>query len=124
MLTYVTKIQEYGKKAPGATTFEYTGFGGPMFANLLTVVKLEQRRSASTSCPYDTLNTAIRGFTGPMMIQVGPIDCGKTPILGLDIFVAVCANEMGIQQYTGGKWVSIADGLNGKPIDVADAKVG
>ncbi len=41
-----------------------------------------------------------------MMIQVGPIACGTTPIIGLNIFAAVCANEMGIQQYTGGKWVS------------------
>jgi branched-chain amino acid transport system substrate-binding protein len=122
MQTYVTKIQEYGKKAPGATTLEYTGFGGPMFANLLTVVKLSNEIGVD-KLSYDTLNTAVRGFTGPMMLQVGPIACGKTTIIGLQIFVAVCANEMGVQQYTGGKWVSVADGLNGKQINVADAKV-
>lgn len=123
MQTYVTKIQEYGKKAPGATTLEYTGFGGPMFANLLTVVQLSNKIGVD-KLSYDTLNTATRGFTGPMMLQVGPLNCGKTTILGLPIFVSVCANQMGIQQYTGGKWVSVADGLNGKPINVADAKVG
>jgi len=123
MLTYVTKIKEYGKKAPGATTLEYTGFGGPMFANLLTVAKLSNEIGVD-NLSFDTLNTATRGFVGPMMIQVGPIACGTTPIIGLNIFAAVCANEMGIQQYTGGKWVSVADGLNGKPISVAEAKVG
>jgi branched-chain amino acid transport system substrate-binding protein len=123
MLTYVTKIQQYGKKAPGASTLEYTGFGGPMFANLLTAVKLSNEIGVD-KLSYATLNTALRGFAGPMMIQVGPIACGKTTIIGLPIFVSVCSNEMGIEQYTGGKWVSIADGLNGKPINVADAKVG
>ncbi len=29
MQTYVTKVQQYGVKAPGAKTLEYTGFGGP-----------------------------------------------------------------------------------------------
>ena len=43
MHTYVTKVQQYGVKAPGAKTLEYTGFAGPMFANLLTVVKFVQR---------------------------------------------------------------------------------
>jgi branched-chain amino acid transport system substrate-binding protein len=47
------------------------------------------------------------------MLQVGALKCNVPP------FVSVCGVEMGIQQYKGGKWTSIADGHNGKPIDVS-----
>ncbi len=43
---------------------------------------------------------------------VGPMACGKNPI-----FPSLCGIQMGIQQYKDQKWVSIADGFNGKPID-------
>jgi branched-chain amino acid transport system substrate-binding protein len=61
---------------------------------------------------YETLDEQIRTFTGPMMLQVGPIECGLAP------FVASCGHQMGIQQYIDGEWVSIRNGLNGDPIDV------
>ena len=47
-----------------------------------------------------------------MMLQVGPLKCG------IGTFPAACGHQMGIRQYEDGEWVSIADGLNGKPIDV------
>jgi hypothetical protein len=31
----------------------------------------------------------------------------------------VCGVEIGIQQYKDGKWISVADGHNGKPIDTS-----
>lgn len=117
MDTYVRKVQEYGKPAPGASTLEYTGFAGPSFANVMTLAKLINQVGAD-SLDYETLNTAIRTFTGPMMLQVGPLNCGKQIIGGLSIFVSVCASQMGIQQFKDGEWLSIADGLNGKAIDV------
>lgn len=121
MKTYVTKVKQYGVKAPNATTLEYTGFGGPLFANLMTLTKLVNQMG------YDKVSTesilsAIKGFKGPMMIQVGPLNCdGSTSIAGQAIFKAVCSTQMGLQQYKGGKWTSIADGLNGKPVDAAKA---
>jgi len=56
-----------------------------------------------------------------MMLQVGPLNCGKQVILGVP-FPSVCGAQMGIQQFKGGKWISIADGLNGKPIDATAVK--
>ena len=117
MQTYITKIQEYGKPAPGATTLEYTGFAGPEFANLLTFAKFANELGPD-ALDQASIDGKIRGFKGPMMIQVGPLDCGKQVILQLPIFVAVCGGQMGVQQFKGGEWTSIADGLNGKPIDV------
>jgi branched-chain amino acid transport system substrate-binding protein len=119
ILTYVTKVQQYGVKAPGAKTLEYTGFAGPLFSNLLTVVKLVNKIGADRLTPVAML-AAIKGFKGPMMLQVGPLDCGNLKVVGV-AFPAVCPGEMGIVQYKDGKWISIADGLNGKPIDASKA---
>lgn len=116
MQTYITKVQQYGKPAPGATTLEYTGFAGPSFANLMTATKFINALGADKA-DYAGLNDKIRSFTGPMMIQAGPLSCGKQTILGLPIFVSVCGAQMGIQQFKSGEWISIADGLNGKAID-------
>jgi branched-chain amino acid transport system substrate-binding protein len=111
MLTYVTKVLEYGEPVAGSSEIEYTGFAGPTFANVLTAVKFFNAVGVD-SLAYDVLNLQIRAFTGPMMLQVGPIQCGLPP------FVATCGHQMGIQQYIDGAWVSIRNGLNGDPIDV------
>ncbi len=116
METYIAKVQEYGKPAPGSTTLEYTGFAGPSFANMMTLTKLINGLGAD-KLDFASVDAAIRGFTGPMMIQAGPLACGKQVILGLPIFVSVCGAQMGIQQYKDGEWLSVADALNGKPID-------
>ncbi len=119
MQTYVTKVQQYGVKAPGARSLEYTGFAGPLFSNLLTVVKLVNGFGADRLSP-DTMLSAIKAFKGPMMLQVGPLDCGNVTVVGV-AFPAVCASQMGIRQYKDGEWISIADGLSGKPIDSSKA---
>jgi branched-chain amino acid transport system substrate-binding protein len=111
MLTYVTKVQEYGEPVAGASEIEYTGFAGPMFANVLTAVKFINAVGVD-NLGFEALDEQIRTFTGPMMLQVGPIQCGLPP------FVASCGHQMGIQQYIDGEWVSIRNGLNGDPIDV------
>ncbi len=117
METYIAKVQQYGTPAPGATTLEYTGFAGPSFANLMTATKFINELGADKA-DFAGLDAKIRTFTGPMMIQAGPLNCGKQTILGLaDFFKSVCGAFMGIQQFKGGEWISIADGLNGKPID-------
>jgi branched-chain amino acid transport system substrate-binding protein len=112
MNTYLAKVKQYGKPAPGAKTLEYSGFGGPMFGNVLTAVKFINELGADNATA-PSLDAKIRGFKGPMMLQVGPLKCNVPP------YVSVCGVQMGIQQYKSGKWISIADGHNGKPIDVS-----
>lgn len=112
LLTYVTKVHEYGEPIGGADVIEYTGFAGPTFYNVMTAVQL-MNELGPDNLSYDSLNLAMRGFSGPMMGQVGPIQCGLD-----EVFKSVCAHQMGIQQYVDGAWVSTADGLNGEPIDV------
>jgi branched-chain amino acid transport system substrate-binding protein len=122
MQTYIDKVHQYGVPAPGAKTLEYTGFGGPTFANVLTLVKFANSIGyARVTTP--TLLGAIHAFKGPMMLQVGPIDCGKVTVAGQKLFISLCASQMGILLYKDLKWTEIAGGLNGNPIDASKAKV-
>jgi branched-chain amino acid transport system substrate-binding protein len=111
MNTYLAKVHQYGKPAPGATTLEYSGFAGPMFGNVLTAVKFINELGAGPATVH-AIDAKIRGFKGPMMLQVGALKCNVPP------YVSVCGVEMGIQQYKDGRWISIADGHNNKPIVV------
>jgi branched-chain amino acid transport system substrate-binding protein len=113
LATYIAKVFEYGEPSSGASEIEYTGFAGPTFYNVMTAVKLLNGLGDDLS--FEAVDAALRGFTGPMMGQAGPIECGLPP------FVASCGHQMGIQQYIDGGWVSIADGLNGEPVDVTPA---
>lgn len=117
METYIAKINQYGKVLPGATSVEYTGFAGPSFANLLTAAKF-MNELGFDKLDVASIDAKVRGFTGPMMIQAGPLACGQQVVLGLPIFKALCASQIGVQQYKGGEWISIADALNGKAIDI------
>ncbi len=112
MNTYLAKVHQYGKPAPGAKTLEYSGFAGPMFGNVLTGIKFINELGAANAT-VAALDAKIRSFKGPAMLQVGPLKCGVQP------YVSVCGVEMGIQQYKNGKWISIADGHNGHPIDTS-----
>ncbi len=107
MNTYLRKIRQYG-----GDDVEYTGFAGPMFANLLTVTKFMNELGPDNITPA-AIEDKIKNFKGPMMIQAGEIKCGYHPI-----FKSVCADTAGIQQFKDGKWISAADGLNGDPIVV------
>ena len=118
MQTYLDKVKQYGVPAPGAANLEYTGFAGPSFANVMTLTKFINQLGAE-SLDFASIDGKISGFKGPMMIVAGPLDCGKQIFLGLPIFISVCGSQMGIQQYKDGEWLSIADALNGKPIDAS-----
>jgi hypothetical protein len=61
----------------------------------------------------DLVKAQIQSFTGPMMMTAGPMGCGKVS----PVFQSLCGAEMGIEQYLNGKWVPIADALNGKAIN-------
>jgi len=108
-------VQEYGVKPAGADTLEYTGFAGPMFANLLTVAKFINSIGVDNVSPESMLG-AMKSFKGPMMLQAGPLDCGNITVLAIP-FPSACASLMGVQQYKDGQWISVADALNGKAID-------
>src|SRR5205814_3056196 len=105
--TFVAKIKQYA----GANV-EFTGFAPSMFGNVLTLAKFFNAIGAD-KINADTVKAQIDAFTGPMMMVSGPMTCGKVSPL----FPTLCGAEVGIDQYLDGKWVSVADALNGKPLN-------
>jgi branched-chain amino acid transport system substrate-binding protein len=107
MATYLAKVRQYG-----GPDVEYTGFAGPQFGNVLTIAKF-LNAIGPDAVTGDAIKAQMSDFTGPMMMTAGTMTCGKVS----PIFPSLCGAEMGIQQYVNGGWVSVADALNGKPIN-------
>ncbi len=107
MTTYLAKVRQYGGE-----DVEYTGFAGPQFGNVLTLAKF-LNAIGPDSVTGDAIKAQVDAFSGPMMMTAGAMTCGEVS----PIFPSLCGAEMGIQQYVGGEWVSVADALNGKPIN-------
>ena len=95
-------------KETGVENPEYTGFGGPTFGTLITLVKFMNEGAADSAA----LREASKAFTGPMWAGVGDFKCGGNPT-----FPSLCGFSIGIQQQQGTEYVSIADGYNGKAIN-------
>lgn len=95
-------------KETGLENPEYTGFGGPTFGSLLTMVKFMNEGATDA----EAIRTAAKGFTGPMWAGVGDFKCGGNPV-----FPSLCGFSIGIQQQQGTEYVSIMDGYNGKPLN-------
>ncbi len=107
---YITMIKQYATDQKIAN-IEYTGFAGPDFGSVLTLTKFANDLGGKPVTP-DAIRAAAKAFTGPQWNVVGPMKCGASPI-----FKSLCGLQMGIQQYVDTKWISVRDGLNGKPID-------
>ena len=54
---------------------------------------------------FATLDAEIRGFTGPAMLQAGPIACGAPPL-----FTGVCSTRVSIHRYVDGDWEDVRTG--------------
>lgn len=108
MQTYVRTLGEHA--AATGRAVDPTGFAGPVFANVLTAAKLVNAVGPDAGGP--ALDGAARAFPGPMMLQAGELACGVVP------YPAICGHFAGVQRYAGGEWVAIADGTNGRAIDV------
>lgn len=115
--TYLSAMRRYAQPAPGAAGVDTTGLAPLTFATTLTMAKVMNSLGTEATNPI-ALEGALASFAGPMMFQVGPLACGDTKILGVSL-PAVCASQMGIQQYREGSWYPIADGNNGMPIDLS-----
>jgi hypothetical protein len=107
---YVSTITDYARQR-GLPNLDPAGFAGPTYGSVLTIVRLMNGVQGGVTSP-EAARTAIRSFTGPMWGVVGPMACGLNTV-----FPALCGVQVGIQQYVGGRWVSVRDGANARPID-------
>ena len=95
-------------KETGLENPQYTGFGGPTFGSLITLVKFMTDGATDSAALRETS----KAFTGPMWASVGAFKCGGNPV-----FPSLCGFSIGIQQQKDGKVVSVLDGYNGKAIN-------
>jgi hypothetical protein len=114
MATYLNKVEQYAQ-VPDGVNIEFTCFAGTSFGNIMTIAKFAYELGGEVDIP--SLTEKVFGLEGPAMIQSGTLSCGTTALFGIT-FPAVCGNEMGVQQYIDGEWVSAGDALDGNPIDV------
>lgn len=98
---YVDMMKAYAPKAK-----QIHGYAPVTWATMLEVVKFMDA-SGATVTP-DSISAQAKAFTGPGLLTAGEIKCGAG---GLP---SSCAFASGWERYKGGKFVSIADGLNGK----------
>ena len=60
----------------------------------------------------ESLDAAVRGFTGPDLIQTGPIECGIPP------YIAICGSEITVSRYVDGEWEAVRSSGEGNPVDI------
>lgn len=117
METYLAKMNEYGEPVGGSDVIETGGFAVATFANLLTMARFVNELGAD-GLDVASLDAALRGFTGPMMMQAGPLECGLPP------FAAVCAHQIGVSQYRDGEVTRVRSPITGNAVDVTPAPAG
>jgi len=105
--SYIDAAFAYAKEE-GIENPEYTGFAGPTFATLMTLVQFMNGGSLDS----ESLRADVKAFVGPMWAGVGDFKCGGNPT-----FPSLCGFSIGIQQQQGTEYVSILDGYNGKAIN-------
>ncbi|MEM9517144.1 MAG: hypothetical protein AAGA42_20015 [Actinomycetota bacterium] len=86
---------------------EAAGFGDEMFdaaagdltfAGVLSMVRALNAVDGDYS--FEAVDAELRGWTGPHMLQAGPLACGQS-----EIFRAVCPNQIGMWQFLDGEWL-------------------
>jgi branched-chain amino acid transport system substrate-binding protein len=113
---YLAIVKAYARQQ-GIGRVDYTGFAGPLFANVLVLARFLNERGADAG--PDDLRASARAFTGPVFGVAGELACGANPV-----FPALCGSRVGVQQYLDGRWLSIADAYNGASIAVNQPFVG
>lgn len=105
---YLAIVRRFARDR-GVGRVDYTGFAGPLFANVLILARFFNELGPDAA--PDQLRGAARAFRGPVFGVAGTMSCGANPV-----FPALCGTEVGVQQYLDGRWLSIADAYNGLPI--------
>ena len=104
---YRTKMAEYGAGDVAASIA-----AAPTWDAVLTATRIINGVGAD-GASYETLDQAVRGFTGPSIVQSGPIECGIPP------FISICASEASIVRYSDGEWSAVRTRTGGNPIELS-----
>lgn len=102
---FVSMMHEY---SPQTALYGYASYA---FEETMDTAKF-LIEAGGTSATSAKLGTLMKSYKGPAITTAGPLRCGAEPKLP-----NLCEFDAGWEQRKDGKWVSILDGLNGKPVD-------
>jgi branched-chain amino acid transport system substrate-binding protein len=103
---YVSLMKQY------APTANIHGAGPQAFGVTMTIAKILIEAGGVAATP-DLIAQKLKTFTGPEPLVAGSLSCGA-----IKSEPNACSFDYGVMQRSNGQWVSIADGYNGKPINV------
>ncbi|MDH3754024.1 MAG: ABC transporter substrate-binding protein [Acidimicrobiia bacterium] len=75
------------------------------FAGVMSMVR--HLNAVDGDWTFDRMNSEIRGFEGPAMLQAGPLDCGAPPV-----FTGVCSTRVSAHRYIDESWDDVRAGDN------------
>jgi branched-chain amino acid transport system substrate-binding protein len=104
---FVAMMHKYAPNAPSIY-----GYAPIAFAELMEMTKFITE-AGGPNATSQQIAQKIKSFTGPAVMSSPTVKCGaykQAPNM--------CAFSIGVELRENGKWVSINDGLNGKPINV------
>jgi branched-chain amino acid transport system substrate-binding protein len=102
---YVAMMGQY---APAGA--DLRGYAQVSFQEIMALTRFYNETGPEATS--DQLSTSIKTWQGPAPLTAGPLRCGALPESP-----NLCQFDIGYNQRTDGKWVSVVDGLNGKAID-------
>lgn len=89
----------------GKADLAYSVAVDSVVSGIVTMVKL--LNGAAGDYSMETVDGAIRSFTGPAMLQAGDLACGTPPV-----FKGVCAFKVSMHRYLDNAWVETRSGDN------------
>jgi branched-chain amino acid transport system substrate-binding protein len=90
---------------------DLSGFAVPSFGEVVLTAALLHKMGNESVAPA-SFQTTIEAYHGPVWAGAGNLECGTVPV-----FSSLCATYIGVEQFSNGKWVSIADGYNNKAVN-------
>lgn len=86
------------------------GYSPSAFINTLAAARFVQEAGVDASA--DEIAAKVKAFEGPAALSPGVVKCGA-----LEAAPNACVGSLGLSQFKDEKWVSVADGINGKYFD-------
>lgn len=98
-------LKQYSPKTPS------NGYSPSAFLNTLAAARFLQEAGVDAS--VDEIAAKVKAFQGPAALTPGTVKCG-----GLPETPNACVASAGLSQFKDDKWITVADGNNGKFVDL------
>jgi hypothetical protein len=90
---------------------DLSGFAPPSFGEVILTAALLHKMGSEPVTP-GSFQSTIDAYHGPIWAGAGNLECGTVAV-----FTSLCATYVGVEEFSDGKWISIADGYNNKAVN-------